>query len=48
MAGILFFPDDFNENKKYPALVISSPAGAVKEQSPSLYGKKMAQKGFIA
>ncbi len=48
MAGILFLPDDFNENKKYPALVISSPAGAVKEQSPSLYGKKMAQKGFIA
>lgn len=48
MAGILFLPDDFNENKKYSALVISSPAGAVKEQSPSLYGKKMAQKGFIA
>ncbi|VBB08601.1 alpha/beta hydrolase fold [Lucifera butyrica] len=48
MAGILFLPDDFNEAKKYPALVISAPAGAVKEQSPSLYGKKMAQKGFLA
>lgn len=47
MAGILFFPEDFGEKKKYLALVISSPAGAVKEQSPSLYGKKMAQKGFI-
>ncbi len=47
-AGILFLPDDFNENNKYPALLISSPAGAVKEQSPSLYGKKMAKKDFIA
>lgn len=48
MAGILFFPEGFDEKKRYPALVISSPAGAVKEQSPSLYGRKMAQKGFIA
>ncbi len=27
MAGVLFLPDDFNENTKYPALVVSSPAG---------------------
>lgn len=48
MAGVLFLPDNFDESKKYPAIVISSPAGAVKEQSPALYGKKIAQKGFIA
>lgn len=47
MAGILFFPSDFSEEKKYPALVVSAPAGAVKEQSPSLYGRKMAEKGFV-
>lgn len=48
MAGIIFFPENFEENKKYPAVVISSPAGAVKEQSPSLYGRKLADKGLIA
>ena len=47
MAGILFLPEGFDENKKQPAIVISAPAGAVKEQSPALYGKKLAQKGFI-
>lgn len=47
MSGILFFPAEFNEKHKYPAIVISSPAGAVKEQSPSLYGSKLAKHGFI-
>ncbi|MCY7008356.1 alpha/beta hydrolase [Fusobacterium simiae] len=47
MSGILFLPANFNEKNKYPAIVISSPAGAVKEQSPSLYGKKLAQNNFI-
>lgn len=47
MAGLIFFPDNFEIGIKYPAIVISAPAGAVKEQSPSLYGKKLAEKGFI-
>lgn len=47
MSGILFLPENFEESNKYPAIVISAPAGAVKEQSPSLYGRKMAEKGFI-
>ena len=38
MAGILFYPDNFDETKKQPAIIISPPAGAVKEQSPALYG----------
>lgn len=47
MAGLMFFPSDFEEGEKYPSIVISPPAGAVKEQSPSLYGKKLAEKGLI-
>ncbi len=46
MAGILFLPDNFDENKKHPSIVISAPAGAVKE--PSFYGRKITQRGFIA
>lgn len=48
MAGLMFLPEGFDEGKKYPAIVISNPAGAVKEQSPALYGRKIAEKGFIA
>lgn len=48
MAGILFFPDNFDEGKTYPAIVISAPAGAVKEQAPSFYAKKLAEKGWIS
>ena len=48
MAGILFMPQDFDENKQYKTLVISAPAGAVKEQSPSLYAEKISKKGYLA
>lgn len=46
-AGILYMPDGFREDGMYAAIVISAPAGAVKEQSPSVYGKKIAEKGFV-
>lgn len=46
-AGILFMPEDFSSEKQYAAIVISAPAGAVKEQSPSLYGRSLAAKGFV-
>lgn len=46
-AGIMYLPEDFKEENTYAAIVISAPAGAVKEQSPSVYGQKLAEKGFI-
>ncbi len=48
MAGLLFYPDGFDSNKKYPAIVICHPGGGVKEQVPSLYGWNLARRGFIA
>ena len=41
-------PSNFNENKKYPAIVITRPGGGVKEQCSSLYGWNLAQNGFVA
>lgn len=35
------------QNKKLPALVVSGPFGAVKEQSSGLYAQTMAERGFI-
>lgn len=48
LAGHLYLPADFNEEKEYPAIAISGPFGAVKEQSSGLYAQTMAENGFVA
>lgn len=47
LAGLIFFPADFDENKKYPAIVVTHPGGGVKEQCSSLYAWNLAQHGYI-
>lgn len=47
LAGTLFYPEDFDRETQHPAIVISAPAGAVKEQSPSFYAEKLAKKGWL-
>ena len=47
VAGNLFVPKTFDRSKAHPALVVSHPMGAVKEQSANLYATKMAEQGFI-
>lgn len=47
MAGLLFLPDGFDENKSYPAIVVTHPGGGVKEQTSSLYAHGLAKAGFI-
>ena len=36
-----------NKKGKLPALAISGPYGAVKEQSSGLYAQEMAERGFL-
>ena len=43
LAGLLFLPPNFEESKKYPAIVITHPGGGVKEQCSSLYGWDFVQ-----
>lgn len=43
LSAILFRPDHFDP---VPAIVISNPGGAVKEQASSLYAERLAAKGF--
>lgn len=48
MAGDLYLPTDFDETKKYAAVVTVHPGGGVKEQTAGLYAKKLAEQGYVA
>lgn len=43
----LYTPKDIKKDKKYPAIAISGPFGAVKEQASGLYAQTLAKRGFI-
>ena len=47
VAGHLYLPKDFDVHKKYQAVVITGPFGAVKEQSSGLYAQELAKNGFV-
>lgn len=47
VAGDMYLPKDFDSHKKYKALVVSGPFGAVKEQSSGLYAQEMAKHGYV-
>lgn len=46
LIGDLYVPKN-RENENLPALVVSGPFGAVKEQSSGLYANEMASRGFV-
>lgn len=48
ISGHLYRPKNNDTSKKYAALVLSGPFGAVKEQSSGLYANEMAKRGFVA
>lgn len=45
LAADLYRPK--TENEKLPALALSGPFGAVKEQSSGLYAQRLAEEGFL-
>ena len=47
LVGDLYVPKTINKNDKLPAIAISGPFGAVKEQSSGLYAQTLAEHGFI-
>lgn len=47
LAGDLYIPKGVKKGQRLPAIAISGPFGAVKEQASGLYAQTLAQKGFI-
>lgn len=48
IAGTLRLPENFDENKKYPAIICAHPISSCKEQtSGQIYGEALTQSGFI-
>lgn len=47
MAGNVYFPANFKEAQKYPAVVVVHPGGGVKEQTAGLFASKLAEQGFV-
>ena len=48
LAGRLFFPENFDENKKYAAITVAHPTSSTLSQTASIYATKLAENGFIA
>ena len=47
LVGNLYYPTNYEEAKKYSALVISGSWTTVKEQMAGLYAQRLADEGFI-
>lgn len=48
MAANLHLPASFDEKKTYAAIVVTHPAGGVKEQTAGIYAGRLAAEGFVA
>jgi fermentation-respiration switch protein FrsA (DUF1100 family) len=47
IAALVFYPRGFDENKKYPAIVVKHPTSGCKEQTSSIYASKLAEFGYV-
>lgn len=47
IAGDLYLPKDYDETKKYAAIIVGHPFGGVKEQTSGLHARKMAELGYV-
>lgn len=48
IAADIHFPPNFDQSKKYPAIISAHPIGSCKEQtSGNVYGKALAEAGFV-
>jgi fermentation-respiration switch protein FrsA (DUF1100 family) len=47
ISANVYTPPDYDQAKKYPAIVVAHPNGGVKEQVAGLYAQRLAEEGYI-
>lgn len=47
IAANVYTPSNYEQSKKFPAIVIAHPNGGIKEQTAGLYAQKLAEAGYI-
>lgn len=47
LAGDMYLPKGLDRTRKYPAIIVGHPFGAVKEQPSGRYAQEMARRGFV-
>ncbi len=47
LAAHLYTPEGFDEKNRYPAVVFSPPFNQVKEQTGAVYGRLLAERGYV-
>jgi fermentation-respiration switch protein FrsA (DUF1100 family) len=47
ISANVYTPPNYDQKKRYPAIVVAHPNGGVKEQVSGLYAQRLAEKGYI-
>lgn len=47
ISANVYTPANYDESKKYPAIVVAHPNGGIKEQTAGLYAQNLAENGFV-
>lgn len=47
LSADMYIPKNMDKAQKYPALVVGTPYGGVKEQGAGIYAQNMAERGFV-
>jgi hypothetical protein len=48
ISADMYLPEDIDKTKKYPAILVGTPYGGVKEQGAGIYAQTMAERGFVS
>lgn len=48
VAADLYLSKNIDKSQKYPALIVGTPYGGVKEQGAGIYAQEMAERGFVS
>ena len=48
VSALLYLPNDYENGRSYPGVVVTPPATGVKEQTAGIYAQEMANRGFAA